>query len=75
MQSAFVPAVNGGLKWKWEEGEKADYAPQTHALPPGWPTSRVERAKRNMGGWVDDGSQRGKIEGSRFRQEQNEEQR
>lgn len=28
--------------------EKADYAPQMHAQPPGWPTSWVE----GVGGWI-----------------------
>lgn len=39
MHSALVPAVNMGLKWKWEGGERVDYARQTRVLPPGWPTS------------------------------------
>lgn len=44
-------------------GERVDYAPQTRALPPGWPTSRVERGKRNMGWWV--GGLGGSVEGLR----------
>lgn len=28
-----------GIEMEMGRGERADYAPRTHALPPGWPTS------------------------------------
>lgn len=40
-----------GIEMEMGRGERADYAPQTHALPPGWPTSWVER-EREKGTWV-----------------------
>lgn len=62
-----------GIEMEMGRGERVDYAPQTCALPPGWPTSWVERGKRNMGRRVGGGAgtRGGETHvGSRVRQQQ-----
>lgn len=53
IQSALVPAVNRGLKWKWEgEKEQITLLKRMHCLLAGPPAER--REKRNIGGgWVE----------------------